>query len=348
MSRGTTGSQPFPAPVPGRPRFAIALGSGGVRSIAALGMVQVLMAHGLQPDLVVGCSAGAMFGALIAAGHGADEAVRIATTLWSAEVTTQRRWLALPQMLWPRLGRFNADFAMRNDHRVMERLAQAFGGLQFSDLALPLRVATTCAATGERVVLHSGSLVQALRASIALPFMFAPVVVNGRRLVDGCLADPLPVSAAADAQAVLALGFPAPMPRQIDGPSRLLAQVSSSLTNNLMQARLAEARRCCSAGWACSTPRPCRRWWTPGGVPPRQPCPTSWRCCGVPCRWRRPESPQALGGPPARRRQLAAGMRTCGRACRRRPTPHSASIAPATSGRAPGSGTVTTSRPVSV
>ncbi|MBL8345241.1 MAG: hypothetical protein JNN03_07355, partial [Rubrivivax sp.] len=52
----------------------------------------------------------------------------------------------------------------------------------------------------------------------------------------------LPVSAAADAQAVLALGFPAPMPHRIDRPSRLLAQVSSSLLNNLMQSRLAEAR----------------------------------------------------------------------------------------------------------
>lgn len=224
-----------------RPRFAIALGSGGVRSIAALGMVQVLMRHGLQPDLVVGCSAGAMFGALIAAGHDADEAVRIATTLWSPEVTRQRRWRALPQMLWPRLGRFDADFAMRHDHRVMERLGQAFGDLQLDGLPLPLRVAATDAATGGRVVLRSGSLVQALRASIALPFMFAPVMIDGRRLVDGCLADPLPVSAAADAHAVLALGFPAPMPQRINGPSRLLAQVSSSLTNNLMQARLAEA-----------------------------------------------------------------------------------------------------------
>lgn len=225
-----------------RPRFAIALGSGGVRSIAALGMVQVLAQHGLQPDLVVGCSAGALFGALVAVGHGADEAVRIATTLWSPDVAAQRRWRAVPQMLWPRLGRFDADFALRHDHRVMQRLNQAFGDLQLEALPLPLRVAATDAATGQRVVLRHGSLVQALRASIALPFMFSPVRIDGRRLVDGCLADPLPVSAAADAQAVLALGFAAPMPLRINGPSRLLAQVSSSLTNNLMQARLAEAR----------------------------------------------------------------------------------------------------------
>ena len=222
-------------------RFAIVLGSGGVRSIAALGMVEVLAREGLRPDLVVGCSAGAMFGALIAAGHDAEEAVRIATTLWSADVTRQRRWRAIPQMLWPRLGGFNADFALRDDRLVMQRLHQAFGDLQIESLGVALRVTTTDATTGERVVLRSGSLVQALRASIALPFMFKPVHIDGRRLIDGFVTDPLPVSAAADAHTVLALGFESPMPQRVDGPSRMLAQVTSALTNNLMQARLAEA-----------------------------------------------------------------------------------------------------------
>ena len=68
---------------------------GGVRSIAALGMVDVLAREGLVPDLMVGCSAGALFGALIAAGHEAREAIRIATTLWSPEVTRKRRWRAV-------------------------------------------------------------------------------------------------------------------------------------------------------------------------------------------------------------------------------------------------------------
>ena len=222
-------------------RFALVLGSGGVRSIAALGMVEVLQREGLVPDLVVGCSAGAMFGALIAAGHGADEAVRIATTLWSADVTRQRRWRAIAQLLWPRLGRFDADFALRDDRLVMQRLDQAFGDLRIEGLRTALRVTTTDAATGQAVVLREGRLVQALRASIALPFMFAPVHIGGQRLIDGFVADPLPVSAAADAHAVLALGFESPMPKHIDGPKRMLAQVTAALTNNLMQARLAEA-----------------------------------------------------------------------------------------------------------
>ncbi len=223
------------------PRFALVLGSGGVRSIAALGMVEVLTREGLKPDLVVGCSAGAMFGALIAAGHNAAEAVAIATRLWSAEITGKRRWRAIPQMLWPRLGRFSADFALRDDRLIMQRLEQAFGDVRLEDLRLPLRVTATDAATGALVVLRQGNLVEALRASIALPFMFAPVHIDGRRLIDGFVCDPLPVSAAADAQCVVALGFESPMPRRIDGPSRMLAQVTSALTNNLMQARLGQA-----------------------------------------------------------------------------------------------------------
>jgi NTE family protein len=224
------------------PRFALVLGSGGVRSMAALGMVEVLAREGLMPDLVVGCSAGAMFGALIAAEHDASEAIRIATTLWSPDVTRKRRWMAVPQMLWPRLGKFDADFALRDDGPVMQRLEQAFGDVRIEDLRTALRVTTTDAATGERVVLCEGSLVTALRASIALPFMFAPVLIGGRRLIDGFVGDPLPVSAAFDAQAVVALGFESPMPYRIDGPTRMLAQVTSALTNNLMQTRLAEAR----------------------------------------------------------------------------------------------------------
>jgi len=224
------------------PRFALVLGSGGVRSIAALGMVEVLAREGLVPDLVVGCSAGAMFGALIAAGHDAGEAIRVATTLWSPEVTRKRRWKAVPQMLWPRLGRFDADFSLRDDGPVMKRLEQAFGDVRIEHLRTALRVTTTDASTGERVVLRAGLLVTALRASIALPFMFSPVQLDGRRLIDGFVADPLPVSAAIDAQAVLALGFESPMPYRVDGPSRMLAQVTSALTNNLMQARLAEAQ----------------------------------------------------------------------------------------------------------
>ena len=226
---------------PTRPRFALVLGSGGVRSIAALGMADVLQREGLVPDLIVGCSAGALFGALIAAGHRCDEAVHLAATLWSPEVTRKRRWNAVPRMLLPALCRFDADFSLRDDSPIVARLTQVFGTARIEDLGVRLRIVAADAASGDAVVLTRGNLVQALRASIALPFMFAPVPIEGRRLIDGFVADPLPVGAALDAQAIVALGFEAPMPRRIDGPSRLLAQITSAMTNNLMKARLAAA-----------------------------------------------------------------------------------------------------------
>jgi NTE family protein len=227
---------------PSAPKFALVLGSGGVRSIVALGMFEVLQKEGLQPDLIVGCSAGAMFGALIACGHSAHEAVCIAARLWSPEVTRQRRLRAIPQMLMPKLCGFDEDFGLRDDSLVMQRLHQAFGQTRIEELSTALRVVATDAATGNCVTLSQGSLVQALRASIALPFLFSPVTIDGRRLMDGFVSNPLPVSVASDAAAVVALGFEAPMPKRIDGPSRMLGQVTSAMTNNLMHAKLNAAR----------------------------------------------------------------------------------------------------------
>ncbi len=216
-------------------------GSGGVRSIAALGMVEVLQREGIDPDLIVGCSAGAMFGALISLGHSAHQAEKIATQLWTSEVARQHRWCAIPQMIMPKLGRFDADFSMRNDRLIMQRLRQAFGNCRLEDLQVPLRVAATHADAGHAVVIRQGNLVDALRASVAMPFMFAPHPVDGQRLSDGFASDPLPVGAATDAHTVIALGFDAPMPHRVNAPSRLLAQITSTMTNNLMHARLAAA-----------------------------------------------------------------------------------------------------------
>lgn len=226
----------------GRPRLAVVIGSGGVRSIAALGLLDVLRRNGLEPDLIVGCSAGAIFGALAAGGLSPEEGLALARRLWTREITQRPRRGALARMALPRLMGFGPDFALRCDRLVLDRLEQAFGGQRLEALRTPLRVTATDADTGERVVLTHGPVVDALRASIALPFMFEPRAVAGRRLVDGFLSDPLPVSAALDADCIVALGVEAPMPHRIDRPTRMLSQVTSAMTNNLMQAQVAAAR----------------------------------------------------------------------------------------------------------
>ena len=227
---------------PSTPRLALVLGSGGVRSVAAIGITECLAREGIRPDLVVGCSSGALFGATIALRMASDEALAMATTLWSAELTRQRRWRSYAQLVAPKLAGFDGAFAMRDDRLIADRIGQAFGEQRLEHLPTPLRVAATDAASGNPVVLTRGRLVDALRASIAVPFIFPSVEVDGRRLVDGVLSDPLPVGVASDADVVIALGFTGAMPRRVDRASRLVAQTSTAMINNLMDARVAAVR----------------------------------------------------------------------------------------------------------
>jgi NTE family protein len=220
------------------PRLALVIGSGGVRGASAIGVVDVLARAGLRPDLLVGCSSGAVFGAGLALGLSSEHLMRLVTTLWSQELTQQRHWHAYAQLLAPKLARFDANFALRSERPIVQRLEEAFGDLQLEDLRLPLRVAATVAATGAPVVLSRGSVVRAVQASMAVPFLWPSVAIDGERLVDGALSDPLPVAAASDALVVLALGFPGDMPRSLRRPASLVAQVSTSLINNLQQARV--------------------------------------------------------------------------------------------------------------
>jgi NTE family protein len=218
-------------------RLALVLGSGGVRSAAALGITHVLEDEGVSPDLIVGCSSGALYGAAIAMGMSHAKAM----TLWSADLTEQRRWRAYAELLAPRLFGFGAEFSLRDARRISARIQLGFGGWQLESLPTPLRVVTTEAATGASVVLTRGSLADALCASVALPFVFPSVQIDGRRLVDGVLSNPLPVSVASDARAVITLGVRGVMPRRIDSPGRLLAQVTTTMINNLQQAHVQAA-----------------------------------------------------------------------------------------------------------
>jgi NTE family protein len=224
------------------PRFALVLGSGGVRSVAALGIADVLGRAGIRPDLVVGCSSGALFGACIAMDMTGEQGLAAAMRLWSVELTQQKRWRAFLELLAPRFMGFNAGFSLRDAGLIRARVERAFGDAQLENLAIQLRVVTTDVATGESVVLCRGRVTEAVRASMALPFIFPSVQVDGRRLSDGVISDPLPVAAARDADAVVTLGFRGAMPRRIDRPSRLVAQVTTAMINNLQLARIEAAR----------------------------------------------------------------------------------------------------------
>jgi NTE family protein len=233
---------PAPRPRSPRPRLALVIGSGGIRSASAVGVMDVLLDAGLRPDLIVGCSSGAVFGAPLALGRSASATMDLAKSLWSPELTEQRRWRAYLQVIAPRLAGFGKDFSLRSERLIVQRLQTLFRDLRLEELQTELRIAATDAATGAPVVLREGSVARAVQASMAVPFLWPCVEIDGRQLVDGVVSDPLPLSAAPDAAVLIALGFRGDMPRRVNRVSRLVAQVSTALINNLYDARLAAAR----------------------------------------------------------------------------------------------------------
>lgn len=224
-----------------RRRVALVIGAGSVKSAAAIGLQKVLVRESIGIDLIVGCSAGAIYGALMAAGHEAATIAELTQRVWTREITDPRNRRALLSLLMPRLFGFNAEFGLRDDRLIMERLREVFGDATFSAMKIPLFVTATDFTTGELVVLSSGSLVDAIRASIAVPFVFKPHRVAGRLCVDGYLSDPLPVGVAIreGGGVILALGFESPYQERVTTPVRFAFQLASVMTNNLRRSYFA-------------------------------------------------------------------------------------------------------------
>ena len=222
-------------------RVAVVIGAGSVKCAAAIGLTRVLAREGIDIDLLVGCSAGSIFTAVTAIGHESEVAARMAEQLWTHDLTAARDNRALLAALMPRIFGFNEHFGLRRDTRVMGRLRDAFGTTRIEKLRIPLRVTATDFHSGEQVVFDDGSLVDAIRASISIPFIFKPWDIGGRVCVDGFVSDPLPVGVAiADgADIVLAMGFESPHHQEVHTPVRFAFQLSSIMTNNLMRSRYA-------------------------------------------------------------------------------------------------------------
>jgi NTE family protein len=225
--------------------WTLVVGSGGVKSVAALGVAEVLADAGLQPSAIAGTSAGAVFGGLLAMGQRPKEAMQTAQQLWSRDITKRRRTQAWFDLAGATVGvkrradrEFGDHFALRCDAQIVARIQAAFGTVTIESLATPLSVHATDARSGQAVVLSKGPLWQALRASVALPFLFAPFTVNGQPLVDGSVSNPLPMNAVLPGHATVAVGFDVPLPRRVDGPTRMATRITASLTNNLMQAQV--------------------------------------------------------------------------------------------------------------
>lgn len=225
-----------------RKRVALVIGSGSVKCAAAIGIQKALARADIDLDMVVGCSGGAIYAAIIAAGHKAEVAAEMTGRMWTREVASKRNRRALLSMLAPRWFGFRPEaFGMRDDTLIMQRLREAFGTTRIEDMPIQLHITATDFSNGEQVILSSGSVVDAVRASIAMPFAFAPVRLDGKLLTDGYLSDPMPVGVAVrqGADVIIAAGFEAQNQSSISSASRFAFQLNTIMSNNLLKANFA-------------------------------------------------------------------------------------------------------------
>jgi NTE family protein len=172
------------------PVTAFVLSGGGNQGVAQVGMLRALLERGIVPDVVVGTSAGALNGASIATSptlEKVDELEQVWLGLRGEQVfpggTLKRAWNVLRR----------GDHLSPNDGllSVLERAGQAE---DFANLEVPLRVVTTDLDTGDEILIVGGPVIPALLASAAIPGVFPPVELHGHRLVDGAVANLVPIS----------------------------------------------------------------------------------------------------------------------------------------------------------
>ncbi|MES2940577.1 MAG: patatin-like phospholipase family protein [Pseudomonadota bacterium] len=222
-------------------RVALVIGAGSVKCAAALGLWKVLQREGIELDMVVGASGGSIYAASMAIGHTVEESTALTQKLWTSEISSKSNWRGMLSAFLPGVFGFDGGFAMLDEKPLERALRRGFGELTFADAKLPLYVVATDLMNGERVVLTDGVLADAIRASTAIPYVWKPVEINGRRLLDGCVSDPMPVAVAMQegADIILTMGFESPYPKKIRSASRYALHVTSLYTNNLLRANFA-------------------------------------------------------------------------------------------------------------
>jgi NTE family protein len=221
-----------------RRKVALVIGAGAIRCAASLGVQQVLRREGIELDLAVGCSGGAIYAAFAALGVSPEDAQDLTRRIWQPRLTRRRNRRAALQVLFPRFFPFDERFGLLDDRPILAALEEGFGDRTFADARVPLSLVATDYHSGEKVVLTSGRLVDAIRASIAIPFAFPAWKVGDRYLLDGSQSDPLPVDVAmrAGASVILAVGFPGPTRARVRDVTRYAAQITTIMGNHLLEA----------------------------------------------------------------------------------------------------------------
>lgn len=169
---------PPPTPIPPKPpKIALVLGGGAIRGFSHIGVIKVLQAEGIVPDMVVGTSAGSVAGALFAAGISGYDMQSIAFEIDKATVTD-----------WSVFGK-----GMFKGEALQDFVNKAVGNKSIENLKIPFACVATRLDTGDAVLFQRGNVGTAVRASSSVPGVFQPVEIGGIEYVDGGLVSPVPI-----------------------------------------------------------------------------------------------------------------------------------------------------------
>jgi NTE family protein len=204
-------------------RIGVALGGGGARGWAHIGVLRTLMREGFAPEIVAGTSMGAIVGGAYAAGR-LDQLEAFARTL-----DRQKVWRLTDLNLGKGGGLVVGE-------KVSQKLAEIIGDPCIENLQLKFAAVATELLTGHEVWLDHGSLITAMRASYALPAIFVPVAIEDRPLIDGGITNPVPVSACRALGARLVIAVPLPASQS---PSERIARDIPALEGTAWQKALA-------------------------------------------------------------------------------------------------------------
>lgn len=162
------------------PKIGLALGSGGLRGIAHIGVLKVLRNHQIPIDYIAGCSIGSLIGALYAAGLDPETILKLAKNL------KKRHWL---DFVIPQMGIVAGERALATIRLLTKQKT-------FADLKTPLAIVATELSSGQEVVFTEGDVAKAVRASISVPGVFIPFAIDDVLFIDGAVINPTPIDTA--------------------------------------------------------------------------------------------------------------------------------------------------------
>ncbi len=220
-------------------RLSIVIGSGGILCASSLGLIKALQSEGIQPSMAVGCSGGSLYASIIALGIDSEIAQSLTIDLYKNDVvegyTSNLRAAMTGET------RFTESSGLVDDKVMLERLSIAFGEKTFKDTIMPLYIVATEFYSGEAKVISSGKIVDATRASSAIPMVFPPVKIGEHLFVDGAVSNPLPIDVAIreGSDLIIAMGFELPIRKRMNSYAAVTSHLNSLYMNNILKSSFA-------------------------------------------------------------------------------------------------------------